>query len=761
MSRSTQTTIATAGLILSFTFGLFGTGTRVARAECTPEADGLGALVGQLPDAPGGSVLGTPCDSQAVTRSSVHDKSPIKRGGPWRISSDAAEDQYGTTPDAWGTTKVKAAEGLEFVVRDMQYPLPDGSVGTQVIPTKDFGDIDMPGGGTVPGYAIMDRFARKASGFDADGSDPIYLLAGFTHFEGSEGSYKELAGPMVKSEMGVTHLAAYIGEGETTNSPDDYHGSQWENDGYPATVFLVRTDMDGNGSVDADDQRTLNQNAHTALGILGHGVRFPGDYKNDPLTHARSLKRSLEFYKKWLENEDDPFFDIRKNKLYCAELQTLALNIALNVPHNERAFRELFGDDGPRLLQLAKDQYKRKRGEDLVETDFVPLYKRTPGFNVPAGTPVIDAPDAAIVGNGLAWMPQTTADIMTNFIETYASPMEVGGPISASVVMSFKDLIQQRTGVTTEEYMKLAVPVMQKIMIFDALTQPLAGDPTQLEAHIKKAAGTLYVALGGDVADLRGGTPDPRKMGLVEQVMAPLKASGAEVLRCAGATGLDRTKAHSWLRGSIHADIDVARGLQVSNSGAATYFSAPAVPVRIATGQWKSHPAVQIMALGTAVNADEVEYVGGESMIYPPGIAPDADPVPVPVTPPAPPADVTETEPNDEIRNVRGSRAGSNQLTAGEPAIGVIDSRSDADIFRVEIPRGGTLNIRMQPPRGQDYDVALLNSEGVSVRELENGGDDAEETTFTPTDSRTVFYIKVFGYDGASSDKPYTLTVDY
>lgn len=597
--------------------------------DCDPAAgDGLGSLVGQVPGNPGGAVLGTPCDADKTPRSTVHSKAPTVRPGPWQITGDAASSAYGTTPERYGVTKVQAIPGqLEFDVRDMQYPLP-GGVGTQIVATKDHGNITMPDGREVPGAKPLDDFLRKAEGLGAD--DPVYALAGFTHFENNEGGYKELGGPLVKTEMSQTHLAAYIGANakgtpftdggpETTNSPDDYHSSRWHNKGYPANIYVVRSDMDADGDMDSTDQVVLNKNAHNTLGILGHGVKFPGDYKNDPLSHAKSLKTSLEFYKAWLKNPDDPFFNIRANKLYCAELQTLALNLALNVPHNEAAFKRIFGDEGPELLELAKKRFaERRNGAELYETDFVPLFDRTPGLNLSDDKPIIDQLSEDQVGVGLAWMPQTTADIMTNFIETYASLPEVGGPVSVSMVAGFKDLIQQRTGISTQEYMGFAVPAMQQIMIADALTQPFAGNPDAFKEYATKTTGALYVALGGEKADLApGATPNPEILGLAKTIMEPVSANAREIMGCAGASGMDREQAHSWMRQSLKPILTQARGASISNSGAARYFSAPAVPHRISTGQWQSHPDVKITPVATAMDASELEYKDGQDFVYP------------------------------------------------------------------------------------------------------------------------------------------------
>ena len=121
-----------------------------------------------------------PCNDELPTvRSQVHQEGPAVMAGPYKISAAAAA-AYGTTPEKFGQTRVKAVPGtLEFDVQDMRYTLPDGSFGLRVIPTRDHGNITLADGSEVAGHQIVDETLRKASGLDD--SDPLYVLAGFTH----------------------------------------------------------------------------------------------------------------------------------------------------------------------------------------------------------------------------------------------------------------------------------------------------------------------------------------------------------------------------------------------------------------------------------------------------------------------------------------------------------------------------------------------------------------------------------------------------
>jgi len=503
--------------------------------------------------------------------------------GPFTISESALDEKYrGVKIGKFGTTDVVLPTGGTHNVRDMHYALGDGKVGMRIIPVSDDGSVINENGEEVDGHEVMDDFLRKEMKIGA--STPIFTLIAYLHPEEHNGTLPQLAKEMVKTEGGQTHLGAYIGGGNTRNAPGTYHNKKWGNSGYPATVQVV--------SLEGVSQSTLNRNAVTALEILNNGVVFPADYKEDQYKTV-NLKETLGFYKGWIEDEarlrNDPAW-----ATYCAEHQTIVTNIALNVPHNEKAFQEIWGEaDGKALFAKAKEKYKAATGKSLKETKFEPLWKKDGIANPAAETEI---------GKGLAWAPQTTADLVANFVETYASWPDVGGPASASMVLGFKETIQGRMGVSDADYMKIALPVINKIMMAEALTQDFRS--RDYADYVKQKTGELYVAVGGKPEDFApGGTIDPAKMALAKAMTTGLGGSAAKVV---ANSGLCKDQAWAWMRKSMAPELAAARTTAVTDPSKVQFYSPPAITHRIAAGMHPHNPRVTIREVATAVDGREV-----------------------------------------------------------------------------------------------------------------------------------------------------------
>ena len=81
------------------------------------------------------------------------------------------------------------------------------------------------------------------------------------------------------------------------------------------------------------------------------------------------------FYRDWLL--DAPYTREERWATYCSEHKLMVVNTAINLPHNPRAFAELFGNE--KVWQAFKEKFERATGRAFAEadeTDFVPLWKR-------------------------------------------------------------------------------------------------------------------------------------------------------------------------------------------------------------------------------------------------------------------------------------------------------------------------------------------------------------------------------------------------
>ena len=105
------------------------------------------------------------------------------------------------------------------------------------------------------------------------------------------------------------------------------------------------------------------------LNELNGGPKFPKNYKFDKFKTI-SLDKNLEFYRAWIDptwkknvNDSQSVYQMMTSTkalwdTYCAEHLTIALNIGLNVEHNEEGFKKIWGDqDGADLWQKLRDRW--------------------------------------------------------------------------------------------------------------------------------------------------------------------------------------------------------------------------------------------------------------------------------------------------------------------------------------------------------------------------------------------------------------------
>lgn len=521
----------------------------------------------------------------------------------------------GIKAEDFGTTRVKlpgmGGPGKEFTVRDMQYDLGGGKLGMRMVPVKD---------NDPAGNKAMDDLIRKESKLGPN--EPIFTLVAYLHPEKHTGSIKELGDTMLKTEMGNTHTGAYVGGGKTTNSPENYHGKTWQVKGYPANVQVI--------SLANTPQGTLNKNLLAADSVLNNGVKFPPDYKNDPFKTV-DLNTTLMFYRDWIKGEaylkDDPSWHT-----YCAEHKTIVTNVGLNVPHNENSFKEIFGaDEGATLWGQFKDKFKAANGREFTaadETHFEPLWKKEglkPEQIRAPSKAEYDAHQAARfdgtlksgayrgyeplpVGRSLAWKPESTADLIKNFMETYAPFKEVGGVISSAAILSFKQVAMERMGISDADFMKLAKPLLQEMMAAEALARAPT-DPAKLPEWSQQTTGALYVGLGGKPQDFApGGTVNPALMGLAKELMGKVPTALAQLPKVANLdAGKRNDYANGWMRRNIQDELAAARGAMVSDPGKTEFYSPPAITNRVVNGIVDSNRFVNIRVVATAVDASEVQ----------------------------------------------------------------------------------------------------------------------------------------------------------
>jgi hypothetical protein len=110
----------------------------------------------------------------------------------------------------------------------------------------------------------------------------------------------------------------------------------------------------------------------------------------------------------------------------------------------------------------------------------------------------------------------------------------------------------------------------------------------------------------------------------------------------------------------------------------------------------------------------------------------------------------TNYEPNESL-------AAAAAVSTGSALSAAITTTTDQDWFKVTLASASNFNISLTGLAG-DYDLVLYNSAGTQLAISENGGTTSEIITTTSSAAGT-YYVKVFGYNGASSATCYSLTI--
>lgn len=422
--------------------------------------------------------------------------------GPYAMKAEALQ-QYNVTAELFGSTTIIVSDTIQFNVKDYQYALSRDEhgiiteVGMYFIPVSDDASVPDSSGKWVPAGQVIDNFIRNKTQLKE--TDPIYALISYMHPEENRGTLEQLCGDgMVKTQLGFTHMGAYLGNAITSNSPAAYHnhrfGCAWggvlnTHYGYPCNIHTV--------SIKGIDQAVFNQNCQLVDLILGNGIQFPGNYESS-MFRPVFINAALMFYRDWLYQETYLFQDTTWY-FYCAANKLTVLNIACNLPHNPTAFKEIYGEkEGEALWNQFLLRYTNATGFPFdyypnQQTDFTPLWKLqglTPQQIIPFTKEQYDAYDAyrrkgapytgpmpVLPPTAVICSPQQTADVINEFIQIYADPYDAGALTTIGVLAAFVKPITQRLGITPLAYLSYTVGLFQKLVYSDA--RQFAVDPNK------------------------------------------------------------------------------------------------------------------------------------------------------------------------------------------------------------------------------------------------------------------------------------------
>lgn len=597
----------------------------------------------------------------AAPRPLLHTDQDIYIAGKYRMKDGVLQSAHGEDISGYDgvpadrfMTQTMALPTGPKVIKSMMYPV-DGDpekIGYRLIPVSD----------RAGGSDELDAVLREQMGLRR--GDPIFAQVASNHPEAWNLTLENM-GDQYAPQNAQTHSRGYLGLGRPIDSPENYHMRQWKNKGYPFTLYTVK--------LGDTPYAVTNQNAQIAWMVLSKDVRFPGgryggrNYKND-FYKTVDLATHLWFYENWILLQgqmagvrtslrgdrrllDDPDF-----YTYCREAATIAETAMLNVPHNEDAFKEIWGDEkGAELFRVLKGAWpnivehrrsftngahERQLPQALPETDFTPLWKLE-GISDPTSATWERLESEGKPGwAGTVMPPQTSADLVMLTVSNYVPWIESGGVLTAAAVMGFKGQIEERTGMgspnyresegvpsirfSENTYVDVAIPIMAKLQIADALSSPITNE-AELAAFVERRTAELAGAFAG------GQEPGPEQLGLAQGIMQAFQDPDTRnlILGCGGSVA--REQAWTWLRQSIQPDLELARSLPVCE-GCVKWYQQPATTHWVALGLWPKSEFVTITPVATAVDAGEVETVRGGSQR-----------IPTPTAAPAPPVASAET----------------------------------------------------------------------------------------------------------------------
>ena len=627
-------------------------------------------------------------DLRAKTNPS-HFEGPFTVAGPYVLNTTSTDERYHSPANRYGMFRLRGPDGKWGVdhrghmkyLRELHYPLGDGSVGIRPFVVVEPPAVDRPG--PEEPYTNRDLFNKDVRGNEdnltkakiavatVDGNivtpteetyeatrlnelddylmkmtpdqpltSPweIYAVTTYMHPDEPESTFQELGSLSLKLQGAFSHMGNYYGRGRTRNSPFGYE--QWKiwnaeagsfQTRYPVNIYQVR--------LKGTDRRLTNVNARQMNTILnGDGsngedgsagpptVDFPsGGYEFDWLS-LDSVANNLNFFAAWIDDSypvtttyqgaEIKWTDlIRRPEFatYCAEHVTASLNIALNLPFNERAFVAAYrsvavapaadasqprsGDYGSKLFKLAQQRYKTLTGSDAVDVDFVPLYQRDYGPEAdPLAKPELKQPN-----NSLVWPLQSTVDFIANYIEQYVSFIDIGAVPSAAVLLSLQKETQNRISIAPEEFLSdYALPVIVEMIAAESRMKVSASLPL---TNYLQAVYSGFTALGVDaslIATIKA---------LTEAKLTPQREA-LEGQR----TPMSQEKAWDEFRTTIQPIVDKARNRPLNCAAGmkcVKWYSSPAIMHRLAIGIHKPHKEVLIEIVGTLFDPVDLYRVKG------------------------------------------------------------------------------------------------------------------------------------------------------
>lgn len=544
------------------------------------------------------------------------------------LSVHALEERYANVSrEKFGSVDVMLPNGVSYNKPDLQYLIGPGRKGMYILPANDHGDVTLTSGLSVPGSEVVDAYLRQR--MDLAPGDPIYALISYIRPEEHSIDLAQLH-QTSKIQMGHRHLAAYVGQGRTTHvlpRKTDWQGEgplqmKWNVDRFPVNVQVV--------GLQGVPQSTLNRNAHIVDAVIASTAKSP---ENTRTLKCRTIdiNTTLQYYRDSIRRAE--YLEDISWYTNCTIHKVAVINIMLNVPHNEGAFGEIFGEDGAQLWLDFMRRYEEVHGEEFCsenETHFVPLWKLqglnpkdiqplTLGeygqFNAARAEGLLDEYTGSKPldpGIGLAWPLETVVDLVGGFLNTYVSFEDAGGIATAGSLLLLRNIVQQTLNVSEGEYLAAVSPIISLFLSAESLAKRTSNPQWLSTAAVELIN---WVKSAEEVDSLE---PGPAFRLAVERCA---ERAQEELEWLSQGRDDEGVNVAEQLRQVLALELDKLRTKILSQGGDVTYFSTPSILHQLALGAHPKNPLVSVKTVCTVMDHRElVPYVP-----HPPPILPSSD----------------------------------------------------------------------------------------------------------------------------------------
>lgn len=555
-----------------------------------------------------------------------------------------------------GNTPITTPSGKKKYVRDIQYFLGNGRVGIRPFPAVEPATMPVPGPGVpyvdisadttaaegqlatanIPNASIqngeivvepstsqvtrlndLDSYIMNHVQGDPLKTSEIFALTTYTHPEEYFGGAVAL--PPLKLQGAYSHMGSYFGRGFTRNSPFDFEKHKiWERYGtYPVDITEVRFK-------EGVSRRVTNMNTRIYMSILnGNGdkkysVQFPkGGYKFDWLLMS-NLANHLHFLAAWLDDTYPVTVEytdkngvtttvpwttavktLTEYATYCAEHVTASLNLGFNLPFNEAAFVEAYGNEalGKRLFKLAQDRYTLVAGKLPDVPNFQPLYKQ----NNLQGKAINITKD----NDGLVWPLQSTVDFVANLIEQYTAWPDVGAAATAATIFGLKDELKTRLSMEDAEYFgEYGFPAIGAAFVYEAMTQVGKTKGVTFEVYKSTQIATIQAMFGRNPAV--ASNLSSVVTSALDKAEGTLKGQNEPITQEAGWEGF-RTDMKSIIQKGRNRQLNCKPGVKCVK-----WYAPPSVAHRISIGIHEANPLIAVETMGTIFDPADLVKISND-----------------------------------------------------------------------------------------------------------------------------------------------------